>query len=154
MSGLSPAAAAALGVQPPAPQPERLAWVDLDSNPRTIAIADPSTGEPLGQYAQFDDDLPMTDLMADKARAVCDLVDQSSCEALGCQSGPGYTRPDGSPATAGIGWVLAGEADERTEWRAFAVVQRGRKVIAVCLDCSPTTIYEGLWEAPDSTNQT
>lgn len=130
MGSLTGAAAAALGVQPPSPTPERLAWVDVEWPPRMTAIVDPASGEPLGYYAQFDDDLPLTDLMADKARAICDVVDENGCEAEGCD--------------AAIGWMLVGEADERTEWARLALVQRGREVIAVCGECSPSALYQRL----------
>lgn len=140
MTGLSSAATAALGSQAPVAAPERLAWVDVESPPTMVAILDPADGKPLGHYAQFADDLGLTDLMADRARALSDHVDDGDCEANPCVSSP-YVR-DGVAVGAPIGWVLAGEADERTEWRPMTLIQRGRKVIAVCLDCSPSSIYD------------
>lgn len=128
MSGLDPAARAALGPVAPVLTPERLSWVDVEAPPRMVAILNPADGSPLGQYAEIDDDLPMTDKMADKFRAVCDGVDWFICEANGCNTM--------------IGWVLAGEADERTEWRGTTLVQRGTNVLAVCDDCSPSTVYD------------
>lgn len=136
--------AAALGMQPPTPQPERLAWVSVESPPKMIEVLDPTSGEPLGWYAQFDDDLGLTDQMATKARSVCDVVDGNSCEANGCVDSP-YER-DGLPVGAGIGWVLAGDADERTEWAPMVLVQHKRKVIAVCLGCAPESMYMPLWD--------
>ena len=136
--------AAALGAQPPSPRPDRLLWVDVEDPPTMVSITDPTTGEPLGWYAHWEDDQRLTDLMAEKARQVCDVVDGSSCEASTCVSSP-YVR-DGVPVGAGIGWVLAGDADERTEWRAMTLIQHERKVIAVCLDCSPSCAYGPLWE--------
>lgn len=131
---------------PPSRRPERIAWVDVEDAPVMTAIPDPVTGEPLGMYAEFASDLPLTDPMVTKARAVCDDFDSASCEANGCQAG-GYTRPDGTPAPAGIGWGLAGEADEQTVWMSVTLVQRRETVIAVCADCSPGVAYEGLWSS-------
>lgn len=134
---------AALGMPPEQAQPERLVWVDIEDVPQMIDVIDPVTGEALGRVAVFEDALGLTDLMADKARSVCDAVDEGTCEAADCVESP-YER-DGVPVGAGIGWVLAGEADERTEWRGVTLIQRKRKVIAVCTACSPSVLYEALW---------
>lgn len=139
------ALAAALGAGPPSAQPERLAWVDVESGPAMVEVPDPVDGHPLGWYAEVDPALGMTDQMADKFRAICDHVDGNSCEAADCVDSP-YER-DGAPVGNGIGWVLAGEADERTEWAPLALIQRGRVVIAVCESCSPICAYPGLWSA-------
>ena len=134
----------ALGAPPPQPDVDRLCWVLVDSVPRMVSILDPNTGAPIGHYPDAVD-VEMTDAMADRFRAVCDDVDSASCEAEGCQAGPDYRRADGSRPPAAVGFVLAGEADERMEWRALALVQRGQRVIAVCEDCSPSTVYATLW---------
>lgn len=147
MVGLTGAAAAALGSLPPLPRPDRLSWVDVESPPRMIEVVDPVTGGPLGWYAEVDESLGMTDAMATKFRSICDHVDGNECEADDCVASL-YER-DGVPVGRGIGWVLAGDADERTEWAPPTLVQREKKVIAVCMECSPSALYQNLWLTDD-----
>lgn len=128
---------AALGAPQGSAQPERLAWVDVLNQPEMVAIDDPATGEPLGTYARFDDER-LTDVMADKARSVCDLVDAASCEADHCVASPYEHR--GQPVGAAIGWVLVA----RSEFFPFTLIQRGRDVIVTCIDCSPSAVYKRL----------
>jgi len=134
------AAAAALPREPePEVRPERLIWIDVESAPEMTEFRD-GVGDVVGWAPVTPPGL--TDRMAEKLREVCDLVDQFDCEANGCTAGPN-DRP------AGIGWGLAGDADERTEWRWVALVQYGReRVVAVCEDCSPTVVYDALFQ-PD-----
>ena len=135
----SAAARAALGgPQPPVAQPTRLAFVDIEDAPRMIATLG-TDGMPVGH----DPALGLTDQMADRLREVCDIVDSTRCEANGCENGL-VTATGESPAP--VGWLLAGEADERTEWAPLALVQRGERVVVVCRDCSPSTVYDRLWE--------
>lgn len=109
-----------------------------------VGVTDPVDGGLLGHVAVPDDDVEeMTDQMAVKFRAVCDLVDQSECEANNCQAST--VERNGMTVGAGIGWLLAGDADERTEWSPLVLVQRGLRVIAVCLTCGPEGVYDALW---------
>lgn len=100
-------------------------------------------GIAVGHYPDIDPALGLTDAMADRLREVCDEVDVNACEANGCVSA---IVDEKGETPAPVGWMLAGDADERTEWSGLALVQRGSRVIVVCTDCSPSAVYDRLWE--------
>ena len=118
----------------PTSDAQQLAWVDIfdaptHTSPAVIADPELSPVERLDPAAIADLTVAETELLA----AIHDRVDEDTCGNLGC------TQP--------VGWVLREDADHPQRaglvWFPIALIQHSQRgLIAVCEDCSPSSVYQ------------
>ena len=118
----------------PEPVPS-LRWVTLDVDPFVTYggdLVDPQTME----LTEKGEQLPIR-----VAKRLLHLIeeefDSGSCEANAC--GWDYKRGEARPSTVGL--YLTGDADQHMGWAFTTFVEIGSRVLAVCEECSPDTLY-------------
>lgn len=114
---------------------ETLHWVTIDGDPFVRYggnLVDPQTME----LTEEGEDLP-----DEVAKRLMHLIeeefDSGSCEANCC--GYDYKTKQSRPNTVGL--YLSGDADQHMGWAFTTFVVVGDRVLAVCEDCSPDTLY-------------
>lgn len=113
---------------------QTLAWVDIETRPYDVIYSG-------GGYDTGPEDSSteihahvlamLSPTMAQALEAVIDNPDAATCAANGCEHPVGEALVEDDERPSGGGLI----------WHWTALVDLGNRVLAVCEDCSPETLY-------------
>jgi hypothetical protein len=111
-----------------------LEWVDIEVDP-TDHGGDPHAALALLREVYVQLTIPMRMTL----EMVIDEPDEHTCQANGCTVPP-WNR------AASVGYVLHEDDDNPARsgwsWRWLTLIQRDDRVIVVCENCTPSTVYD------------